>query len=83
MTFCVTRGSIEQNKNVFYMHCGRRHLPEQKQTGKIPAIIDYEKQLRGNSELVCKKQRLEFCNKRSNTTSSPIVSNGGISQRKL
>lgn len=58
MTFCVTRGSIEQNKNVFYMHCGRRRLPEQKQTGKIPTLIDYEKQMRGKSELVCKKQRL-------------------------
>ena len=62
------------------MHCGGRRLPEQKQTGKIPTLIDYEKQMRGKSELVCKKQRLEFCNKRSNTTSSPIVSNGGISQ---
>lgn len=62
------------------MHRGRRRLPEQKQTGKIPTLIDYEKQMRGKSELVCEKQRLEFCNKRSNTTSSPIVSNGGISQ---
>lgn len=29
------------------MHCGRRRLPEQKQTGKIPTLIDYEKQMRG------------------------------------
>ena len=41
MAFCVACGNIVQNDDVFCMHCGKRRLPEQKQTEELPALMEF------------------------------------------
>ena len=47
-----------KNRNVFYTHCGKRRLPEQKKKKK---------------ELVHKKERFGFCNKHKIQTQQVIL----------
>ena len=34
-------GEKVQNENVFYMHCGKRRLPVETQTGEIPTVTKF------------------------------------------
>ena len=64
MTFCVACGNKVQNKKVFYMHCGKRHLPEQKQTEEIPTLIDFMRiKSEGRLNWFLKKRGLGFAKK--------------------
>ena len=41
MAFCVACGNKVQNEDVFCMHCGKRRLPEQKQTEELPTLTEF------------------------------------------
>ena len=65
-------GEKVQNENVFYMHCGKRRLPVETQTGEIPTVTKFMgiKPEKGINRSV-KKKGSDF---------SP--SNGGSSKQK-
>ena len=46
------------------MHCGKRHLPEQKQTEEIPTLIDFMRiKSEGRLNWFLKKRGLGFAKK--------------------
>ena len=85
MAFCVACGNKVQNEDVFCMHCGKRRLPEQKQTEELPTLTEFmgiKSEERINRFV--KRRGSDFGSDNSTNTNHPaaVLNGGSISKRK-